>query len=85
MADDRTTVFDPAKDAVNRAKHGVSLALAAQMTAGEVITFSDRRFDNSEILNVTSGAIRCVSRNPLRYCRERLLPAKAISNSAVRC
>ena len=37
--------FDPSKDTVNRAKHGVSLALAEVLFAGPHLTLGDDRFD----------------------------------------
>jgi hypothetical protein len=36
-------VFDPAKDAINRTKHGVSLALAELLFAGPHATMTDDR------------------------------------------
>jgi uncharacterized DUF497 family protein len=38
-------VFDPAKDTVNRVKHGVSLALAEVLFAGPHVSLVDDRFD----------------------------------------
>jgi uncharacterized DUF497 family protein len=38
-------VFDPAKDAINQAKHGVSLALAEILFAGSYAATTDDRFD----------------------------------------
>lgn len=42
-------LFDPAKDATNRAKHGVSLALAAQMEWPSAVIWPDlrQRYDES--------------------------------------
>lgn len=42
------TVFDPAKDAVNVAKHGVSLGLAAELDWSVAVTMQDVRRDYSE-------------------------------------
>jgi hypothetical protein len=50
-------VFDPAKDAVNRAKHGVSLALAEILFAGRHLSVSDDRFEYGEIREVAFGLI----------------------------
>ena len=50
-------VFDPAKDMVNRAKHGVSLALAEVLFAGPHVTMADDRFDYGEVRNVAFGLI----------------------------
>jgi len=40
--------FDPAKDAVNRNKHGISLGEAARIEWDSAVTWPDRRFDYSE-------------------------------------
>lgn len=40
--------FDPAKDTTNQAKHGVSLALAAEMEWGTAVTWPDIRRDYGE-------------------------------------
>lgn len=50
-------MFDPAKDAVNRAKHGVSLALAEILFAGRHLSVSDDRFEYGEIREVAFGLI----------------------------
>lgn len=52
-----TFVFDPAKDALNRAKHGVSLALAELLFAGLHRTLTDDRFDYDEVRRVAFGQI----------------------------
>ena len=49
--------FDPAKDAVNLEKHGVSLALAEVLFAGPCASMSDDRFDYGEVRRVTFGRI----------------------------
>ena len=49
--------FDPAKDAVNQAKHGVSLALAEVLFAGPHVSVSDDRFDYGETRRVAFGRI----------------------------
>ena len=41
-------IFDPAKDAVNRAKHGLSLAEAAGFDFASALIREDRRFDYGE-------------------------------------
>lgn len=51
-------LFDPAKDAVNRAKHGVSLALAEVLFAGAHMTVTDDRFDYGEVRQIAFGHIR---------------------------
>lgn len=43
-----TNSFDPAKDAVNQAKHGVSLAIADQLEWDTAITWPDVRLDYGE-------------------------------------
>ncbi|MBV9758605.1 MAG: BrnT family toxin [Alphaproteobacteria bacterium] len=40
--------FDPNKDRINRQKHGVSLADAAQMDFGRALVIEDMRFDYGE-------------------------------------
>jgi uncharacterized DUF497 family protein len=50
-------VFDPAKDAVNQAKHGVSLALAEVLFAGPHVSTPDDRFDYGEVRQVAFGLI----------------------------
>jgi uncharacterized protein len=50
--------FDPSKDTVNRAKHGVSLALAEILFAGPHLTIEDDRFDYGEIRLIAFGLIR---------------------------
>ena len=50
-------VFDPAKDMVNRAKHGVSLALAEILFAGPHVIMTDDRFHYGEVRNVAFGLI----------------------------
>ena len=50
-------VFDPEKDAVNRRKHGVSLALAEIVFDGPALSIPDDRFDYGEVRMVAFGAI----------------------------
>ncbi len=45
-------MFDPAKDKINRAKHGVSLALAEVLFAGPHISMPDDRFEYGEVREV---------------------------------
>jgi uncharacterized DUF497 family protein len=49
--------FDPAKDAVNQAKQGISLALAETLFAGSHLTVTDDRFDYGEVRKVALGLI----------------------------
>lgn len=49
--------FDPAKDAVNQEKHGVSLALAEVLFGGPYISVSDGRFDYGETRQIAFGFI----------------------------
>lgn len=63
--------FDPAKDAVNQAKHGVSLVLAEAPFAGPHTSMSDDRFDYGEARQVAFGRINdrlfaCVCRSQRR-------------------
>jgi uncharacterized DUF497 family protein len=49
--------LDPAKDAINRVKHGVSLALAEFLFAGPHEATTDDRFDYEEVRQVGMGLI----------------------------
>lgn len=49
--------FDPAKDAINRWKHGVSLVLAEILFAGPHRSIADDRFDYGEVRMVAFGRI----------------------------
>ncbi len=40
--------FDPDKDAMNRTKHGISLALAAELDWDAALVWIDERFDYNE-------------------------------------
>ena len=40
--------FDPAKDRINRLKHGISLAAAAEMDFDNALVIEDRRVDYGE-------------------------------------
>jgi uncharacterized DUF497 family protein len=50
-------VFDTAKDAINQAKHGVSLALAEVLFAGPCTSMPDDRFDYGEVREIAFGRI----------------------------
>ncbi len=41
--------FDPAKNAANQAKHGVSLALAGELNWDDALVWVDGRFDYGEL------------------------------------
>ena len=41
--------FDPAKDAANRAKHGVSLAMAGELDWEAALVWVDERFEYGEL------------------------------------
>ena len=49
--------FDPAKDQINRQKHGVSLAVAAEMDLGQATVIEDDRFDYGETRFVAFGPL----------------------------
>lgn len=49
--------FDPAKDAKNRKKHGVSLALAAEMEWETALIWTDARVDYGEDRQIGVGYI----------------------------
>lgn len=44
--------FDPAKDVTNRAKHGVSLCLAAELDWDAALVWIDRRFEYDEVRTI---------------------------------
>ncbi len=49
--------FDPAKDAANRNKHGVPLALAEILFEGPHVVVTDNRFDYGEVRQIAFGLI----------------------------
>ncbi|WGS46815.1 BrnT family toxin [Burkholderia sp. JSH-S8] len=49
--------FDPAKNASNIAKHGVSLELAAELEWSEVMAGVDSRHDYKEVREIGFGVI----------------------------
>jgi uncharacterized protein len=49
--------FDPAKDRINRAKHGISLAAAAEMNFDNALVIEDRRVDYGETRFIAYGLI----------------------------
>lgn len=49
--------FDPAKDGVNQAKHGISLAEAASFDWDTALEREDDRFDYGEVRFVAIGLI----------------------------
>jgi hypothetical protein len=51
-------VFDLAKDAANRAKHAVSLAMAEVLFTGRHASMIDDRFDYGEVRKVAFGFIK---------------------------
>lgn len=50
--------WDPAKDAANLAKHGISFAVAAEIFEGPVVTGEDRRTDYGERREISIGRTR---------------------------
>jgi uncharacterized DUF497 family protein len=50
-------VFDPAKDAVNIAKHGVSLARASEIDFDDALVEVDDRFEYGEVRWAAYGEI----------------------------
>jgi uncharacterized protein len=50
-------VFDPSKGALNRAKHGVSLALAEVLFARPHRVLTDDRFEYGEVRRIAFGHI----------------------------
>lgn len=57
--------FDPAKDAANQAKHGVSLALAAELDWEAALVWVDDRFEYGELRVIAlvpkTGVLYCVA------------------------
>ena len=57
--------FDSAKDATNRAKHGVSLALAGELDWNAALVWVDDRFEYGELrviaLAPKTGILYCVA------------------------
>lgn len=49
--------FDPAKNKSNFAKHGVELAMAAELDWSEVMAYVDARRDYSEVREIGFGLI----------------------------
>jgi hypothetical protein len=50
--------FDPAKDAINRAKHGISLQAADDFDWETALEREDDRFDYGEVRFVAIGRIK---------------------------
>lgn len=57
MNSDRRIIFDPAKDAANKTKHGVSLSLLGAVLDGATVTFPDDRRDYGEPRFITFGYV----------------------------
>jgi hypothetical protein len=55
--------FDPAKDRINRRKHGISLAAAAEIDVDKALVIEDRRVDYGEARFLAYAPIagRCMS------------------------
>jgi len=49
--------FDPAKDQVNQAKHGVPLALSEAFEMDSALIREDGRFEYGEVRNIAIGLI----------------------------
>ncbi len=49
--------FDPTKDEINRAKHGISLSVAARFDWDTALEREDDRFDYGEVRFVAIGLI----------------------------
>lgn len=49
--------FDPAKDAANRAKHGIPLTVGRQVIQEAVVQFADTRFDYGEQRFIAIGYV----------------------------
>ncbi len=55
--------FDPAKDAANQAKHGVSLALAVELNWDAALVWIDDRFEYAEL-----RVIALAPKTKILYC-----------------
>lgn len=53
-------MFDPTKDAANLAKHGVSLALAAELDWEAALVWVDDRFEYDELRMITVAPKRSI-------------------------
>ncbi len=51
-------VFDPVKGMANRAKHGVSLALAQILSSGPYVSREDDRFEYGKLRKLAFGFIK---------------------------
>lgn len=64
--------FDPAKDAANKAKHGVSLALADELDWEAALVWVDDRFEYDELRMIAlapkTGTLYYVAFLELRMC-----------------
>jgi uncharacterized protein len=81
-------VFDPAKDRANRAKHGVSLALAEILFAGPHVSMTDDRFEYGEVREVAFGLINdrlfvCVYAD--REAERRVISLRKANKREVKC
>jgi uncharacterized DUF497 family protein len=80
-------VFDPVKEAVNRAKHGVSLTLAEVLFAGPHVSMIDDRFEYGEVRELAFGLINgrvfvCVYAD--REGERRVISLRKANNREVR-
>jgi uncharacterized DUF497 family protein len=50
--------FDPVKDKLNRANHGLSLSLAGKLVWDEALVWADDRFEYGELRMVGLGTRR---------------------------
>ncbi|MBV8851215.1 MAG: BrnT family toxin [Methylobacteriaceae bacterium] len=48
-------MFDPLKDEISQAKHGISLALAEILFAGSYVSIADDRFEYGETREIAFG------------------------------
>jgi uncharacterized protein len=57
--------FDPAKDAINQEKHGLSLALAAELDWDASLVWVDERYEYGELRMIAlapqTGIVYCVA------------------------
>lgn len=83
--------FDPAKDAANLAKHGVSLTEAAGFEWGSAVVWPDTRRDYGEARMVALGyiglrimALVFVDRSPERPTERRIISLRKANSREVK-
>ena len=83
--------FDPAKDAANLAKHGISLTEAAGFEWGTAVVWPDTRRDYGEVRRVALGyiglrimALVFVDRPPAKPTERRIISLRKANSREVK-